>query len=188
MPGLFSPVKLEIMNKVEIQQHLRGSHEQFVTMLLQLTEQEFLYTSNKWTAGQQLEHIIKSVSPVNLAFSFPLFVLKLSFGKANRPSRTYEALVERYQLKLAQGGKSTKQFLPKTVLFSDRSTLTDKLRKLVASLIHKIESFSEEQLDFYILPHPLLGKLTLREMLYFTIYHVGHHQKQVTQNLLQKTK
>lgn len=175
------------MNKVEIQQRLQDSHEQFVTMLLQLTEQEFVYTSKKWTAGQQLEHIIKSVSPVNLAFSLPLFVLKLSFGKANRDSRTYEALVERYQLKLAQGGKSTAQFLPKTVLFSDRSKLADKLSKLVASLIRKVDSFSEEQLDFYILPHPLLGKLTLREMLYFTIYHVGHHQKQVAQNLTTKT-
>ncbi len=175
------------MNKVEIQQRLRESHEQFIAVLLQLTEQEFLYTSSKWTAGQQLEHIIKSVSPVNLAFSLPLFALKLSFGKANRSSRTYEALVERYQLKLAQGGKSTAQFLPKTVLFSDRSKLADKLKKLVASLIRKVDSFSEEQLDFYILPHPLLGKLTLREMLCFTIYHVGHHQKQVAQNLTTKT-
>lgn len=25
-------------------------------------------------------------------------------------------------------------------------------------------------------PHPLLGKLTLREMMFFTIYHVQHHE------------
>lgn len=175
------------MNKAEIQQRLRESHEQFATLLLQLTEPDFLFSRGKWTAGQQLEHIIKSVSPVNLALFLPLFILKFSFGKANRASRTYEALVERYQLKLAQGGKSTAQFLPKTVLFTDRSKLTDKLNNLVASLIHKVESLSEEQLDYYILPHPLLGKLTLREMLYFTIYHVGHHQKQVEENLTQKS-
>jgi len=26
-----------------------------------------------------------------------------------------------------------------------------------------------------LLPHPLLGKVTVREMLYFTIHHVQHH-------------
>jgi hypothetical protein len=33
------------------------------------------------------------------------------------------------------------------------------------------------------LPHPLLGKLTLREMIYFTIYHVQHHHKLVQNQL-----
>jgi len=33
----------------------------------------------------------------------------------------------------------------------------------------------EDDLDRVMLPHPLLGKLTLREMLFFTIYHVEHH-------------
>ena len=32
-----------------------------------------------------------------------------------------------------------------------------------------------KDLDVYILPHPLLGKVTLREMLYFTIHHNEHH-------------
>jgi len=50
----------------------------------------------------------------------------------------------------------------------------------VQALARRIDRFSETQLDQLILPHPLLGKLTLREMLYFTIYHVQHHQKQLT--------
>jgi hypothetical protein len=35
--------------------------------------------------------------------------------------------------------------------------------------------WKDDQLDHYIAPHPLLGKLTLRELCYFTIYHAGHH-------------
>ena len=42
-------------------------------------------------------------------------------------------------------------------------------------LIAKIEKQTESDLDKYILPHPLLGKVTLREMLYFTIHHNEHH-------------
>ena len=33
----------------------------------------------------------------------------------------------------------------------------------------------EEDLDRYLAPHPLLGKITLRELAYFTIYHTHHH-------------
>jgi hypothetical protein len=33
----------------------------------------------------------------------------------------------------------------------------------------------EAKLDNFIAPHPLLGKITLRELCYFTIYHTQHH-------------
>jgi hypothetical protein len=41
-----------------------------------------------------------------------------------------------------------------------------------------LKKFSEDDLDSIRLPHPLLGKLTVREMLYFAVYHVGHHHRQ----------
>ena len=43
-------------------------------------------------------------------------------------------------------------------------------------LIGNIEKkWSDAKLDKYIAPHPLLGKITLRELAYFTIYHIQHH-------------
>jgi len=57
---------------------------------------------------------------------------------------------------------------------------------LVNSLSHKTIKQSETALDLYILPHPLLGKITLREMLYFTAYHVYHHQTIVERDLKNK--
>ena len=172
------------MTKPEIQQRLLASHTQFLKRIANLSERDFLLSANgKWTAGQQLEHIIKSVSPVKLALTSPRLLLKLSFGKANRASRTYDALVEKYQAKLAAGGLAPVRFIPKAVSIYDRNRLLNRLYALTESLSKKVDSFTEEQLDFYILPHPLLGKLTIREMLLFTIYHVGHHEKQVIQNL-----
>jgi uncharacterized damage-inducible protein DinB len=38
-----------------------------------------------------------------------------------------------------------------------------------------VERWSEKELDKRQLPHPLMGKLTLREMLFFTHYHTLHH-------------
>ena len=42
-------------------------------------------------------------------------------------------------------------------------------------LIKRVQQYDENALDHYILPHPLLGKLTMREMLFFTIHHNFHH-------------
>jgi len=50
-------------------------------------------------------------------------------------------------------------------------------------LFSKLDKFTENELDRYILPHLLLGKLTLREMLFFTIYHIEHHEKLIKRNL-----
>lgn len=172
------------MEITELQQKLKESHVRFIGTINRVADADFTKSVNqKWTAGQQLDHIIKSVAPVNQAFALPGFMLKLSFGKANRPSRTYDQLVEKYHTKLNEGGRAPGRFVPAPVNVSQRSGLINKLEKLTASLSHRVEGFSEEQLDLLLLPHPLLGKLTLREMVYFTIYHVGHHEKQVTDNL-----
>ena len=42
---------------------------------------------------------------------------------------------------------------------------------------------SQADLDRYRLPHPLLGKLTVREMLFFTVYHNYHHVRSVADRL-----
>jgi len=36
-----------------------------------------------------------------------------------------------------------------------------------------------QSLDKFMLPHPLLGKLAVREMLFFTMYHNLHHVNNV---------
>jgi len=172
------------MKKSEIQQRLQENHHRFIKQIMDLPEADFLKSTNgKWTAGQQLDHLVKAVNPVNLALLLPGFLLKIVFGKANRASRSYDALVEKYQSKLAAGGKASAPFIPKPVAVGDREKLSKRLHALTASMVHRINSFSEAQLDTFILPHPLLGKLTFREMLYFTIYHAEHHEKQVLKNL-----
>ncbi|MBX2967430.1 MAG: DinB family protein [Cyclobacteriaceae bacterium] len=172
------------MEQNELRQKLTEAYNVFISTVRKLPDAEFVLSTNgKWAGGQQLAHIIKSVSPVNFAFALPDFVLKMAFGKANRPSRTYQQLVEKYQGKLAQGGKAPKQFVPKSVTLNQREVLIKKLEKLIATLNKRIDRLSEKQLDELLLPHPLMGKLTFREMIYFTIYHSQHHEKQITANL-----
>ncbi len=172
------------MTTPEIISLLTENHKGFILQFERMDERQFTTSLNgKWNSSQQLDHLIRSVQPVVLALSLPLFLLKLVFGKANRPSRLYDALVEKYQTKLAEGGRASGRFIPSRISFQHRAVAIKKLAGLVAKLKNKTASKSEEELDSYVLPHPLLGKLTLREMLYFTAYHAEHHRINTMKNL-----
>jgi hypothetical protein len=172
------------MNKIEITQLLQANHQEFMDYLIKLTDEQFdLEKNNKWTPGQHLEHINLSVKPLLLAYGLPSFIPRLMFGKANRPSSSFEELVKKYQGKLAAGGRASGAYIPPKVSFTQKQALLEKLKRQLDSLVKKVSQFSENQLDTLILPHPLIGKITFREMLYFTAYHVQHHQELVKKNI-----
>src|SRR5205085_4225714 len=100
--------------------------------------------------------------------SLPRLPVRIMFGKATKPSSTYEQLVNAYHHKLQSGYKASAPYVPKSVGADQKEKLITALNAKVNSLCSKIESFTESELDTLRLPHPLLGKLTMREMLYFT--------------------
>ena len=173
------------MNKQEIVQHLKDNHQKFIELIESINKEDFeKLVDDKWTPGQQAEHIFKSVNPVVLALKLPKFLLKLFFSTNNRKSKTYDELVSKYNQKLAIGGKATKRFIPKNIPFEHKEILIGKIKNTVERLCTLTLKLDEKDLDIYVLPHPLLGKLTLREMLFFTIHHVTHHQQSI-QNILE---
>ena len=120
-----------------------------------------------------------------MAYRLPYFVLKMKFGVSNRPSRSYDELVKKYLMRL-EGKKDyimPKAFAPDGIPLKSKQKSLDRLERLIKKLAGRIERISEDELDTYILPHPVLGKLTLREMLYFTAYHAAHHERQILDNL-----
>ena len=175
------------MTNKEIAELLQKNHQEFIDLIKGLKEEDFCYApTDKWSAAQQLDHLVRSVQPVNMAIALPKMILQLLFGKANRPSKTYDELIAKYQNKIQEGAKASGRFIPPTVGLAQKENLLKRLGELVNSLSKKTSGQSEESLDKYILPHPLLGKLTLREMLYFTAYHVHHHQSIVERDLKNK--
>ncbi|HRH51266.1 MAG TPA: DinB family protein [Panacibacter sp.] len=172
------------MTSEEIINQLMVNYKAFTDFIVNLDEKEFLFTEkNKWTAGQQAEHILRSVKPVTLAFGLPLFFLRIMFGKANRPSRGYGTLVHRYYDKLAAGGKASGRFIPPEIAPTQKEKICKDIIAATEKLCSRAAKYSDEELDKYILPHPLFGKLTCREMLYFTIYHVEHHHNNIKEML-----
>ncbi|MDA8918056.1 DinB family protein [Flavobacteriaceae bacterium] len=178
--------KTFLWEKETIVEAIATHHAAFVSSVESLGKTAFEFSwKNKWTPGQQLVHIRKSIEPVVLAFWLPRFVLKHQFGLTNRPSRTYEELVARY-LKALGNNKALapKRFAPKSLPFSSREKEFKAYQKSVKRLVSVAQKCTEEELDKYVIPHPLIGKLTLREMLFFCVYHVQHHNK-LTEEIIQ---
>lgn len=173
------------MTKDQIISALVEKHQLFSALFDTLSQEQFETSiANKWSPGEQLDHILASVVPLAKGLSLsPKFIIKTSFGLSKNGSKSFDETIKMYEQKLNEGAKSPKKFEPKNILLKDKVRLQEQLRSAVSKLSDALSKYKEKDLDLYRLPHPLLGKLTLREMLYFTIYHVDHHLAKTKENL-----
>lgn len=172
-----------LWSKTSLVESIQSSHLDFLQTVSELPQDVFEFSWNgKWTPGQHLVHIDKSISPVFLAFRLPRFVPRYKFGLANRPSRTYEQVVAKYQ-KALKGltHAAPKEFVPRPVLYTQRGLVFSHFEKSMRRLTSSVGKCSENTLDRYVLPHPLIGKLTFREIIFFSIYHARHHHQIVNE-------
>jgi hypothetical protein len=171
------------MNRSELIKRIKDNHAAFIQFIGSLSDEQLRISKpNKWNAYQQAEHIYLCLRPIQLALRLPNWFPRLMFGKSKSGSRSYELLVSAYRSKLQAGGKAPSSYVPKRHEGSIHNLLA-KLESLVDQVCRQIEHYEESQLDTIRLPHPLLGKLTIRELLFFSIYHVGHHHQQVSDQL-----
>jgi hypothetical protein len=166
----------------EIEKQLQLAAIEFNNYCSSLRDDLFFYQpENKWSPAQQVKHLIIAAGKTKLVFALPKFIVRWYAGKPNRPSRSYDELVEKYNLKLSQGGKASGRFIPKPISAGyGKQKMLDQFQVSMDKLIRAIKSkWDDTQLDHYIAPHPLLGKITLRELGYFTIHHTYHHLKSI---------
>ena len=138
----------------------------------------------KWTTGQHTLHLLQSIKPLNTALSLPKFLLRYRFGESNRPVRDYDAVSKRYKERLKDvKGKTFKgsqnMKIPK---LKDKEYLLNRLQVEQKKLQYKTKKLKDNQLDNLILPHPLMGKMPLREIIMWSAYHVDHHTKTLQDN------
>jgi DinB superfamily len=168
------------MQKAQLANLLNDKHTNLSQWLqAHPSEKWSLGPAGKWTTGQHIVHLIQSTKPLVLALSLPALILRFRFGKANRPSRDYATVVARYHDRLAKSAGIVSPFsqnMPnpqpaeKEKLMAEMAALNEKLNK-------KMGRFSEAQLDRLLVPHPLMGKMTLREILMWNAYHTEHHHR-----------
>jgi hypothetical protein len=131
-----------------------------------------------WTPAEHLDHLNIAVSAVARGFAVPRLLLRLRFGKAHRASRPYEDLRADYRGRLAAGAGASGHFVPaanRSEGASHHAHLLARWHRANERLREALRRWPDRDLDRIQLPHPILGKITAREMVFFTIYHGGHH-------------
>ena len=142
----------------------------------------FAKIGEAWSPAENVRHLIKSIRPVVKALHTAKIILRLTFGKARRESMTYDALRARYQEGLDAGGQAGR-FAPSSRPETDREAIMGNFTRVNRELREAIARWPEKKLDVLQLPHPLMGKLTVREMLFFTHYHQRHHMDVVRRRM-----
>lgn len=166
------------MSKEEIIQALDDKYDALFQWLEKQPSEQFeIAIEGKWSPGQHVEHLIKSSKPLNQSLRMPKMALSTMFGKNDREERSYDEVTNRYHEKIKAGGQASGRFLPKHVSNEQKTELMGVLRTEADQLAEIIQKWDTKRLSIHLLPHPLLGKMTINEMMYFTIMHVEYHHK-----------
>lgn len=138
----------------------------------------------KWTTGQQVLHLYQSIRPLTKAMRLPKFFLKYKFGLSNRDTRSYDQVVSRYKERLANVQNVVSPFSSKMMVpeKSEKKDLIGLLNQEKFRLKKSVIKWKEADLDKYILPHPLMGRMPVREISMWTAYHTEHHLNQLKKN------
>jgi hypothetical protein len=140
-----------------------------------------LRVADAWTPAEHLHHLNTAASAVARGLSISPWLLRLRFGRSRRASRSFVELREDYRARLARGGRASGRFVPPREHLSAaeitirRTELLARWQRVNARLVGALNRWSERNLDRVQLPHPILGRITAREMVYFIIYHGHHH-------------
>lgn len=171
--------------KTELIHALTASHEAVRQLCQGFAPQAFFaHPAGVWSAAENVVHLVESLSAVTRGLQMPRLVLTSMFGKAQAPSRDYAAIQTLYAEALRNGAQASGRYVPQQVNVADDfaaaqqrilanwATAGEKLSAAVAA-------WDEADLDIYRLPHPILGNLTLREMLLWVVVHNWHHHGDV---------
>lgn len=167
---------MPLQTKPAIQQQLLADSRQFTEFADACSDTEFFRPlGDKWSVADVTQHLYLSARPVLKVMSGPKEVF-LSWGTATGPSRAYEQIAAEYVRVLATGVKAPTPFVPRPEdMQVDKSTVLERFSTVYQSLAQVLEQWSEEELDTYCMLHPALGKITVREMLFFVSIHTHHH-------------
>lgn len=173
------------MTKQELIKTFYDNHQEMIDYVNALTDEQFTYSLNgKWTAGQQFSHVYLTLLPFLKVLPSKDFIVQ-KFGKISRSTWDYDTVIENYFKTSLQ---APQQYLPEQITPEQKATITADIQKVILTIQHFLDQYTEEELDSLVLPHPLLGNLTIREMFYLMTYHATHHLRQTASNVEQLTK
>ncbi len=137
-----------------------------------------------WSPAGHVRHLNKTVGAVANGMGQPRVAL-LAFGRSTNGSRPYDEIVELYHSALEAGGQAgsygPSDRVPDLSREEWRTQIMERWAEVGKRLRKALLGWSESQLDVYRLPHPLIGKLTIRELAHWDLYHNAHHARRIAE-------
>jgi uncharacterized damage-inducible protein DinB len=174
----------ELKTKSELISALHDSNQRVANWFTEIPAKDFFTRhADVWSASDNIDHLIKSHQPLAKALKLPKITLRAMFGKPQKASTSFEELCQIYRDEIAKGAQASGRYLPsqenaEANAEKKKKEVIDQFSKVSTELVSAVEKWAEDELDQHLLPHPILGKLTIREMLFFTIYHNLRHASQ----------
>jgi len=158
------------------------------TFFASLSQEQFTESINDgWSPAEHIAHLIIGNKIIAKALSIPKTMLALRFGKAAKDRKTdsYSNLTNNYKTALSTGFKAPKEFVPKEdKMIWEKDEALNTLQISSARFVESLNKWDDTTIDSYLLPHPALKKkISIREMLYFELFHSLHHRNNVAKDL-----
>ena len=126
----------------------------------------------KWSIGEETEHVILAAQGTLYLINQP----KENLPASDHASKSYDELELAYKSGLAlTPGINNPLTNPQTGPLTKKQ-LVEKWENTMAGINKDLDQWTDEEMDkVTVWKHPLLGKLTPKEMLLFTIFHSKGH-------------
>ncbi len=170
-----------------LRQGLAELQQEITALVDDMSSEEFQTPQGEhWSPAEHIRHLVTAMRALVQGMSAPKILLALRFGLNRKGSRSFEEIRESYRAALDAGGKASGRYDPS----ARRIELEpEELRALIMSrwiavgenLDRAVSSWSDRALDRHQAKHPLLGVMTVRELLYFTLYHNAHHARRIVE-------
>ncbi|MFY0631277.1 MAG: DinB family protein [Flavobacteriaceae bacterium] len=166
------------MDRIGIIELLESQHQEVFQWLENQPDEKWITgPEGKWTTGQHILHLVNSEKMLNKALSYPKFLVKRKFGVSNRESRSYSEVAKRYQERLSENQEKARAFNSglRTPSLKEKKHLMNTLKIQNKKLQYKTKKLKDKHIETLLLPHPLMGRMTLKEIIMWTAHHTEHH-------------
>ncbi len=142
-----------------------------------------------WSPAENVKHLVKANAAIHLGIAVPRAAL-LVFGRGTGVSRRLGDVRDAYFAQL-QAGATAGIYTPlregadagDAKARARQNQLVGRWENTNARLARALTAWSEEDLDRYRMPHPIMGRVTVREMCLFALLHAVHHVGKVQARL-----
>jgi hypothetical protein len=174
------------LNQSEIIEHFTIANKEIVDFYSSFSlEQFFSKPERGWSPLENIKHLNLAITVVAIFLRKELSILLLLFGRGTS-KLTIPEIIKNYNDKLNAGsgaGVFTPLFSSVQIDPGKKEAEIKSLQSSIQTLIGVVCYWTDEEMDKTNILHPIMGIISVREMLYFNLYHLYHHSAKVEARL-----